>query len=140
MSTKRNKAIARRVWEEVINEGNLSLLDEIVAKDVVDHSAVPGTAQGREGVKQMISMYRNAFSDFHATLEDLIAEEDKVVQRVTVRGTHTGELMGIPPTGKDIEISAIHISRFEDGLEVEHWSNADIMGMMQQLGVAPEPA
>ena len=140
MSTERNKAVARRVWKEAINEGNLSVLDEIVAEDAVDHSAVPGTAQGREGVKQMISMYQNAFSDFHATLEDLIAEGDKVVQRVTVRGTHTGELMGIPPTGKDIEISAIHISRFKDGKEVEHWSNADIMGMMQQLGVAPEPA
>jgi steroid delta-isomerase-like uncharacterized protein len=134
-----NKALIRRVYEEAWNKGNLAILDEVVSPDYVDHSLPPGLPPGKEGIKQLIAMYQAAFPDTVMTVEDQIAEGDKVVTRWSARGTHKGELMGVPPTGKVVTVSGIDISRVADGMEVEHWAEFDLMGMMQQLGVVPAP-
>ena len=139
MSVEENKAVELRFFEEVVNKGNLAVIDELVVANFVDRCALPGVAPDREGYKQFFAMARSAFPDFHSTLEDMIAEGDKVVQRFTVRGTHKGEWMGIAPTGKQIEVGGIAIHRLADGKIVEDWASMDMLGMMQQLGVAPPP-
>ena len=95
--------------------------------------------QGRAGIKQFFAMTRRGLPDYHATVEDEAAEGDKVMYRVTFRGTHQGELMGIPPTGKQVTIAAIDIFRIAEGKIAEHWGIADKLGLLQQLGVAPGP-
>ncbi len=112
MSTEDNKALVRRLYEEVFNRGNLPTVDELLATDYIDHTALPGTSPGPEGLKQFISMFRAAFPDLHFTIEDMIAEGDTVVVRQTYRGTHKGDLMNIPPTGKQVTITSIDIGRF----------------------------
>ncbi len=139
MSVEENKAIERRFIKEVVNKGDLAVLDELLATNFVDHSAPPGVAPDREGYKQFFAMTHSAFPDFHSTLEDMFAEGDKVVQRFTARGTHKGEFMGIPPTGKQVTITGIGIHRITGGKIVEDWVNMDMLGMMVQLGVVPPP-
>ena len=139
MSVEENKAIERRFFEEVVNKGNLAVIDELVAANFVDHSAPPGVAPDREGYKQFFTMAHSAFPDFHSTLEDMIAEGDMVVQRFTARGTHKGEWMGIAPTGKQFTMPGIGIHRITGGKIVEDWVSMDMLGMMQQLGVVPPP-
>ncbi len=123
--------------EEVLNKGNLEVIDELCSADVVDHAAPPGTPPGIEGVKQMIGMYRAAFPELHITIEDMIAEGDKVACRYTLRGTHQGDLMGISPSGKQVTVRGIDIGRIVGGKSVEHWEVFDELGMMQQLGLVP---
>ncbi len=137
--TEDNKALNRRFVEEVINQGNLDAIDELIDPGVVDHSVPAGFPTGREGAKQFAAMMRSAFPDLHHTIEDMIAEGDKVVMRSTWSGTHQGEFMGIPATGKRVTVSAIDISRVADGRIVEHWEQSDALGLMQQLGVVPPP-
>ena len=137
MSTEENKALTLRLIEEVINQGKLSTLDELIAADAVDHSLPPGLPPGREGVKLFLGMIRTAFPDIHETVEDIIAEGDTVVTRTTWRGTHQGALLGIAPTGKQVSVSGIDISRVASGKFVEHWQSADDLGLLQQLGVIP---
>ena len=137
MSAEENKAVLHRLAEEIFNKGNISVVDEIIAPDYVFHGPVGMEYKGPEGFKQMVTMYRNAFPDLHMTVEDMVAEGDKVAHRLTIRGTHKGELMGIAPTGKQVTITGIIIVRFVGGKEVEAWSTMDLLGMMQQLGVAP---
>jgi predicted ester cyclase len=140
MSAEQNKALFRRVIDEVFVGGNTSLIDELVAPDFVEHEELPpGIPAGREGVKQLSSAFLSAFPDFKATIDDLIAEGDKVVARATWSGTHQGEFMGIPPTGKRVSFQVIDIVRFAGGKFVEHWGQMDNMAMMQQLGVIPAP-
>lgn len=135
--SKENKTISRRFYEEVFSRGNLAVADELLAANCVDHNPPgPGFPPGREGVKQVIMMFRSAFPDLQFTVEDQIAEGEKVVSRLTVRGTHQGELMGIPATGKKVTIGLVDILRMQDGKIVERWGQADLLGMMQQLGVA----
>ena len=112
----------------------------MIASDVISHSARPGQTPGLEGVKQLFSSLHAAFSDFHIDVEDMIAEGDKVVARVTGSGTHQGEFVGIAPTRNRVEFSAIDIARFTGGKIVEHWSNSDRLGMMRQLGVMEQPS
>ena len=138
MSAEENKAIARRGYE-AINQKNLDALDEVVASDMTDHDPVPGQAPGLEGVKQYFSSLHAAFPDVQMDVEEMIAEGDKVVARVSVSGTHQGEFMGIAPTGNRVTITGIDILRVADGKIVEHWGRFDDLGMMQQLGVIPEP-
>ena len=133
-----NKAKMRRLIDEGFNQGNLGVVDELIAPDAVDHNLPPGIGPGAEGLKQLITMFRTAFPNMHLATEDVIAEGDKVVARSTIRGTHKGEFMGIAPTGKQVTISGIDIVRSEGGKMVEHWGLTDDMGMMQQLGVIPE--
>jgi steroid delta-isomerase-like uncharacterized protein len=139
VASEQNKELYRRFIEECFTGGNLDLIDEMVAADGVDHQAPPGTAQGPEGLKQFLSMFRSAFPDLQATVDQVIAEGDTIAARFTMSGTHQGEFFGIPPTGKRMEITGIDVVRFENGKMVEHWGNQDDLGMMQQLGVIPMP-
>lgn len=138
--TDDSKELVRRSNEEIWDEGNLDYLDDYVAEDYVEHNtASPEPIRGPEGYRQNVEMIRGAFPDMSVTTEDLIAEGDKVVTRYTLRGTHEGELMGIEPTGRQVAVEGISIGRLEDGTIVEGWSNIDVMGMLQQLGVVEPP-
>ena len=136
-----NKALARRSWE-IVTEGSLDTLEdalaEVYAGDFVMHEPDEDIV-GIEGLKQFVSMIRAGFPDLRVTLEDAIAEGEKVVSRWTAQGTHQGELMGIAPTGNRVTITGITIHRIEDGKIVEEWENWDALGMMQQLGAIPSP-
>ena len=134
-----NKALSRRFIEEVWNNKNLEVIDELVAPDQVDHALPPGLPPGIDGNKAFIGMFMNAFPDVKIVVEDQVAEGDMVVTRWRATGTHTGELMGIPPTGKKVTVTGIDINRFSGGKDVEHWGQFDQLGMMQQLGVVPTP-
>ncbi len=139
MSAEENKAIVRRFIEEVFNQRNVEAVDTYMASDYVDYVIPPGVPPTREGFKQFIGMFLAAFPDFYYTIEDEIAEGDKVVNRLTARGTQQGELQGIPATGKQATWSEIHIGRMAGGQLVEHWGSIDQLGMLQQLGVIPTP-
>ncbi len=136
--SEENRAIVRREMEEIFGQGNLDAADEVYATDYVGHEpTTPEGIRGLEEAKQFASMYRSAFPDLRLTLEDQIAEGDKVVTRWTARGTHQGELLGIAPTGQQVRITGITISRIADGKIAEDWTNFDALGMMQQIGVIP---
>ena len=140
MSTEQNKALVRKLVEEGINQGHMSVIDEFLIPDFVEHEELPpGIPPGREAPKVLFTMLRSAFPDFKATIEHLIAEGDEIVLRMTWTGTHEGEFMGIPPTGKRISINVIDILGMAEGKCVEHWGVMDSMAMMQQLGVVPAP-
>jgi steroid delta-isomerase-like uncharacterized protein len=140
MSTEQNKALVRQLIEEVFNRGDLSRADDLLAPDFVEREELPpGIPRGREGVKQMTAMLHSAFPDFKATIDDLVAEGDKVVIRQTWRGTHKGEFMGIPPTGRSVSFGVFDIIRIAGGKFVEHWGLMDRMSLMQQLGAIPAP-
>jgi steroid delta-isomerase-like uncharacterized protein len=139
MSTEDNKASVRKAYETG-NQGNPSLfVDTFIDPNQVDHSAPPGMPGGIEGARQFAAMFWTAFPDLHFTVEDMIAEGDKVVARITLSGTQQGAFMGIPPTGKHVTITGIDINRIAGGKSVEHWFEMDMLGMMQQLGVIPAP-
>jgi steroid delta-isomerase-like uncharacterized protein len=139
MSIEANKEVVKRFVEEVQNQHNMEVVDQLFAADYNDHASGPGMVPGKEGFKQFYGMMVQSFPDIHATIHDQIAEGDKVVTRKTFRGTQTGEYMGVPPAGKQIELSVIDIFRIADGKIAEHWMQADILGMMQQLGMLPPP-
>ena len=140
MSTETNKALLRRLIEEVFNRGNVSVVDELFAPDFVEHEELPpGVPPGREATKQLFTMLRSAFPDLNITIDDTIAEYDKVVLRSTWSGTHKGEFMGIAPTGRSVSFGVIDTVRVTGGKLVEHWGLMDNMRMMQQLGVIPAP-
>jgi steroid delta-isomerase-like uncharacterized protein len=138
MSTK-NKAIVRRLFQEALDGGNVDIIDELVSPEFVDHSAAPGAPNTREAWKQGMADLRAAFPDSELSIEQEIAEDDLVTTRFTARGTHQGELMGIPATGKKVTVSGIQIARVAGGKIVERWEQVDTMGMMVQLGVVPAP-
>ena len=135
MSTEDNKALTRRAYE-ALNQRNWAAFAELVTPDFVLHNASM-TIQGLEAYKQFLSMYHAAFPDANVTIEDMIAEGDTVVVRQTFSGTHTGELMGILPTGKQISGTGIQITRIANGKAVEQWFNGDDLGLVQQLGMVP---
>ncbi len=138
MSAEQNKAIVHRFIEEVISRGNLAVIDELIATNYIYHGSGM-EVRGPDGLKQLFTMLRTAFPNWCETIEDMIAEEDKVVFRVVGNGTHQGEFMGISPTGNQVTVAGIDIVRLEGGKIVEHWANFDQMGLMQQLGVIPAP-
>ncbi len=135
--TEENKALLRRYGEEVFGKGNVTLSEEILSPDYVHHD--PGVPPGREGRIQLAEMHRAAWSDIEFTVENLIAEGDLVTFHWSCTATHTGEWMGIPPTGKRVTWSGIGIHRVQDGKMVESWDLVDHLGLMQQLGVLPQP-
>ena len=140
MSSEQNKALVRQMVEEIFNRGNASRVDEFLVPDFIEHEELPpGIPSNREGVKLLTAQLHSAFPDFKATIDDIVAEGDKVVIRMTWTGTHKGEFMGIPPTGKGISIGVIDIIRVAGGQFVEHWGQMDDMGMMRQLGAIPAP-
>ena len=134
MSTETNKELIRR-YQEAHNTNNLDALEAIVAADLITHNQMPGLSSGLEGGKMVHQMAVAAIPDFRADIEDLIAQGDKVVARLTFRGTHTGgDFMGIPPSGRSFTFSATSIFRIADGKIVEHWGEEDALGWLQQLG------
>ena len=138
MSTEENKAAERRFYEEVWHKRNLAAIDELVAPNIVEHNPnVPGQGTGREGFRQSIEMILSVSPDVQITIEDLIAEGEKVVVRWLARGTHQGEFMGIPPTNRQTTVMGIDIIRYEGGQRVETWRQFDMLGWLQQLGVIP---
>jgi len=136
--SEQNKVVVRRVIEEVYNQGDLAAIEEYVASDFVIHSPSE-EIHGPDGVKQYVAALRDSFPDLHLTIEDQIAEGDRVATRWTARGTHTGAFQGIPPTGKRGSMTGIAIDRFANGKVVECWVNGDDLGLLQQLGVIPTP-
>ena len=138
-STEANKALVRR-WFAETDRGNDAIVDELSAPDYLDHSPpLPGMPAGNAGVRQANTALRAAFPDTVHIVEDQIAEGDKVVTRLRARATFMGEILGIPPTGKPVEITGISIHRVAGGKLVEHWANADLFGLMQQMGALPTP-
>lgn len=139
MSVEENKALVRRLYEEVWVKGNLAVVDEVLASNFVLHNVPQGVKPDREGYKQWASMVSSGITDIQGECEDQIAEGKKVASRWTMTGKHTGELMGIPATNKQITMRGITIDRLEGGKIVEEWNEIDNMGMMQQLGVVKPP-
>ncbi len=137
MSTEENKAVVRRFVEEVQGHHKLELVDQLFDPSYNDHASGPGIVPGIEGFKQFFGMMLRAFPDLHATIHDQVAEGDKVVTRKTFEGTHKGDYMGVPPSGKQVEIGVIDIFRVVNGRIVEHWMQQDRLGFMQQLGIIP---
>ena len=135
MSPEENKAVVRRFVEEVFNQSNLAAVDRFLAAEYRDANALPGQEPGREGAKRAFSLYQEVFPDLRYTIEEMIAEGDTVVTRVTFRGTHRGAFLGIPPTNRQVSVPAVHITRLVEGTIREHWSLMDDLGLMQQLGV-----
>jgi len=136
--SEENKAIYRRWFEEVVTGRNLALADELLAPDYALHfPGFPGPVD-REGHKQLLMMFHHGFPDWQETIDDVVAEGDKVVIRVTGRGTHQGEFMGIPATGEQVTATGVGIGRIEAGRIAESWAEYDALGMMQQLGVVSQ--
>ena len=137
VSPEENKAILRR-WIAATDKGNLAVVEELCAPDYLDHNPpLPGVAAGSQGVRQANVALRAAFPDTVHLIQDQIAEGDKVMTRLLGRGTFRGEILGIPPNGKVIEITGISVHRLVDGKLVEHWANADLLSFLQQLGALP---
>lgn len=133
-----NKEVARRLYHDVLNRRQVAVVDELATEDYIEHDPLPGQGTGREGLKDRVDMLSSAFEP-HFSLEDVIAEGDRVVVRWTNSGTHVGEFMGIPPTGRSFSIAGIDIYRVENGRLAEHWHVIDMYGQMVQLGLLPEP-
>jgi steroid delta-isomerase-like uncharacterized protein len=137
--SKANETVLRRLIDEVINNGDFSVLDELVQPNYVYRSP-DQEVDGPEALKGLLAAYRIAFPDLNVRIDDLVNGGDKVVISVTLTGTHEGDLMGISPTGKSVEIHGMILSRFEDGKIVEEWEILDMLAMFQQLGVVSLPA
>ena len=138
MSTAVNKVLASRILDEIFSQGNLSHIDELFAPGIVVHDP-DKELHGMEQVKQGITRLRDAFPDLYYTIEDMIAEGDKVVVRFTGRGTHRGEFRGVPPTDKEMSYTGIMILRFVDRKVVDYWAVSDALGIFRQLGVILPP-
>ena len=141
MSVKEIKALERRLYEEY-NKGKeavLAVIDELYATDTIQHSSTGQDIRGIKNYKQHVSEFSSAFPDLHFTIDDMIAEGDKVAMRITGTGTNKGAFRGIPPTNEKVTVSMIQIDRFAGGKFVEGWSRYDTWGLMQQLGLIPTP-
>ena len=134
---EKNKRLVRKFVEEFQSGNNESVAEELLAPDFVDHSPFPGVAPDRDGVKRLFAALHVAFPDLRATIHDQLAEGDRVATRKTFRGTHRGEFLGISPTGRAVTFDVIDIVRMDKGRIAEHWNVVDLMGLLQQIGVAP---
>ncbi len=134
------KDTMQRVYDEVFSGGNIDLIDELLHEDFIEHEELPpGIPQGRGAPKAYTTMFRSAFPDLKATVVEMLQDGDKVITRSRWTGTHEGDFMGIPPTGRSFDMSAIDIVEFKDGKGIGHWGITDIAGMMEQLGIAGPP-
>ena len=136
MSTEENKAILHRFFEEVFHQKNPAALEQFFAPDMVENNLPP---EGIEAHQHFLSLYFNAFPDLTVTVEDMVAEGDKVATRGLFTGTHRGVFMGVPPTGKEVSVKYMDAWRVENGKAVENWVRLDLLDLMQQLGVVPAP-
>jgi steroid delta-isomerase-like uncharacterized protein len=139
MGTEENKAVYRRFMDEIFNKGRLDLVDELVSQSYQLHDASPGTPQGPEAIRQVVSMFRSAFPDLNISLDELLAEGDKVAARSTMRGTHRGAIFGIEPSGKAVEVQGLTMVTIRDGRLQESWVKNDVMALMSQLGAGAPP-
>src|SRR5438477_848502 len=130
------EAILRRMFDEVINKGDLDLADELFAEDFVDHGPM-GTVEGREAFKGLIAAWRDAVPDVHCEIDKIIIDGDMAAWLVHTTGTHTGDGLGFPATGKSFETVSANIGRFRNGQAVEHWSEQGMLSMLMQIGVLP---
>lgn len=137
VTTQENESIVTRFADNVWNDGNLDTLEELAATDISAHFSGVGEIEGREAYGDAVQLYRSAFPDFTVEIDEMLSVDDTVVVRYTVHGTHEGELMGVSPTGSDVEIGGITIVRLEDGKVVEEWNQGDMLGMLQQIGAVP---
>ena len=142
MSTEQNKATVRRFYQEMLSQHNLAVADELFTDDFVDHDPddPEGRLSGVAGAKEEVGVYIAAFPDMQVSIDDLFAEGDRVAVRGTLRGTHQGELAGIPPTARAVTVPAIQTFRLVDGKIAEAWLSIDRLGMLQQIGAIPAPA
>lgn len=136
MGSEMNKALVRRVFAEGANQQRLEVFDELLSPSYVNHN-MPAPKPGPEGFKQVMGMFFAAFPDIQIQLDDVIAAGDRVATRGRMRGTHRGDFMGIPATGKRVDVGYIDIWRIENGKAIENWVQLDLLGMMQQLGAVP---
>lgn len=125
--------------EEDISQGNMAVADEIIDPTFFDHTNPPGMQHSIQGHKAIVTLFRASFPDLQWQIDDMLADGDKVVVRTTMRGTQLGEFFGLPPTGKHVVVSGMHLLRLANGKIVEHWGNNDDLGLMQQLGETPAP-
>src|SRR5215204_484978 len=139
VSAEGTKAVIRRLIEEVYNEGNLDVVDELMAPDIFDHAAVPEHQHGIDGFKHVMEWVREFSSDVHYNIDDIIAEGEKVAVRMTHSGTHTGTVRGIPPTGKSFSVEYVHWYRLANGQVTEIWAVRDDLTRLQQLELIPAP-
>jgi steroid delta-isomerase-like uncharacterized protein len=139
-TTEKNKKIAKRFYDEVMNDGKLNVIDELVADNYVEHEEFAGLPQNKEGVKQFVNLYRNAFPDLKADVQHIIAEDDKVVILYNLSGTHKGEFLGNKASGRRFELPYADVVRFKDGKATEHWGYADSIKMIEQLQIDLTPA
>lgn len=139
MSEQDNKAVARRYYGEVLNQRKVDLLDEVAAEDYVEHDPFPGQGNGRADLKARVQLLQDAFDPLEFTIEDIIAEDDKVVVRWKNAGNNSGSFLGMPPTNKDISIAGIDIHVVRDGRLAEHWHVVDQLTQLQQMGLIPTP-
>ena len=137
MAPEENKAVISSFVEEVLNQGQLERVDDLVAVDFVEVEPLPGQQQGREGLKQVISVFRTAFPDIHWVIEEMVGEGEKVFSRFTWHGTHRSEFFGVPATGKQITVKGMVVDRVVAGKMVESQILMDGLSMMRQLGVIP---
>lgn len=135
MSTEQNKAIVRRFLEEVFNQGKVEVADELVAPTYIRHGMPTPVPPGPESLKQSAAAWRHAFPDVHGTVEDILAEGDRVAYRWTIRGVHRGGFMGATGTGQRVTVSGMTFFRIADGQIVETWDSPDLFGLKQQLGL-----
>jgi len=133
MSTQQNKSMLKRIFSE-LNKGNFNVIDELFAEDFVDRYPVPGETPNKEGFKQFLADTHRSFPDWHWSVEDILAEGDKVAYRFTMHGTDKGGFIGLPPTGKKVSLTGIGILRFANSKIVERWTIADSMTLLRQLG------
>jgi len=138
--SEQNKAAMRRMYEEVWNQGNFETFEELISPDYKGHIPTPPDApSGREGLRWLIQAYRAGFPDIHVDVDDQMAEGNKVLTRISIQGTHKGQFMNIPPSGIKVKVTALVVTRFVDGKNVEGWAELDRFGLMQQLGLIPAP-
>ena len=130
-----NKEQFRRTYEEVLNQGDVSGVEELIAPAFINHEAPPGRDRGPESMRGLATMLRTAFPDLRFEIHELVAEGDIVAGRLTMSGTHDGPLMGMPPTGRSVRQDHMHFVRYKDGKAVEHWGVRDDLGMMEQMGL-----
>lgn len=140
MTIDQRRALIHRIANEFWNDGNVEVLIEAFAPAVVDHYAPPGLPPGRDGVVALNMAFRTAFPDLRMNVDDIIAEEDRLAWRWSVRGTHQADLMGIPPTGNAVTVHGVSVDRFEDDRIVERWLEMDMHGLLMQIGAAPAMA
>jgi predicted ester cyclase len=140
MQEQRNKQIVRRFVDEYQTNADEQAFADLMDPGFVDHSRPPGVAEGPEGVRQQFDLFRGAFSGFRAEILDQVAEGDRVVTRKVFHGVHDGDFLGIPPSGRDVQIAVIDIVRLSGGRIAEHWNVVDQLGLMRQIGALPAPA